>query len=191
MQKQPSSIIIDIIKNELALPDTSVWLRDQNREIPQDDGLYIAVGSTDETVIANNAEVQFDDSGAETIMTEIQSTTIRASIQIDVFSRSTEALLRRWEVLTAMTSQYAQQQMEQYQFRIFAVPNSFVNTSDAEGGSVINRYSIIFSTHAWYRKEKVLQSNDYYNDFDTRVDDEDTIGQPEGLIEFNIKEEGV
>ena len=40
----------------------------------------------------------------------------------------------------------------------------------------------------WYKKETVLNEEyDYYDDFTQRVDDAKTIGEAEGLIEFEIK----
>jgi hypothetical protein len=41
----------------------------------------------------------------------------------------------------------------------------------------------------WYEKVSDLPVYDYYNEFSTRVDDESTIGQEDGLIEFEIDED--
>lgn len=186
MDKLPEQIIVDILQTQLALESDQLWVRYQNEKIPPDDRLYIVVGMSDSQVISSvNTPTPTYDGMSETLQI-----VARENIQIDFLSRSLSALQRRWEVLAALNSVYSEQQQEIYQFKIFPVPSSFVNTSSAEGGSNINRFSIIIACRTWYRQEKVLQSpNDYYNDFDTRADDEVTISEPEGLIEFNIQEE--
>lgn len=185
MNKLPEQVIVDILQTQMELAVDQVWIRDQNTLIPGDNRLYVIVGMVDSQFISttNTPVVTYDG------MSEILQTVSRENIQIDILSRSTDAVYRRWEVLTALLSQYSQQQQEDQQFRIFTMPRSFVNSSNAEGGSNINRFSIVIACHAWYTQEKVLQSpDDYYNDFKTRVDDAATIGQTNGLIEFEIKE---
>lgn len=186
MNQLPEQIIVDILQNQMALNSEQVWIEDQNRLIPPDKRLYIIVGMSDSQVYSNvNTPVSTYDGMEEDI-----KVVYKANIQIDILSRDITALLRRFEVLTALNSVYSVQKQEENAFSIFRLPTSFVNSSAAEGGSNINRFSIIISCHAWYSKEKVLQSpNDYFNDFNTRVDDEETIDETTGLIEFEIKEE--
>lgn len=177
-------IIIDILRNELELNNANVWVRDQNKKIPNDQGLYIVVGMVDTKVIGNNNTITPTDAG----MTELQQVTMRQNIQIDIFSRSTDAITRRSEVLAALSSFYSQQLQERNSFKIFRIPTTFINSSGVEGGSNINRFSIIIACHTFFRKEKVLSSinGDYYDEFETRVDDANTIDQVDGLFEFTI-----
>ena len=95
---------------------------------------------------------------------------------------------RNWQVVAAMQSFYSQQQQELNNFKIFRIPQSFLNTSSAEGGSNINRFSITVPCFVWYRKDTILNSplGDYYDDFTTRVDDEQTIGTDTPIAEFEI-----
>ena len=188
MNELPESIVLNIIKSELSIPDGQIWIRDQNVDIPPDDELYVIVGATDEQIISNTSTVvpgTIADPGAAG-MTEIQEARSRVNIQIDILSRNITSLQRRWEIVTALTSVISQQAQEANYFSIFAIPSAFINTSDTEGGSKINKFSITIAAHAWYRKERVLTSSEYYDNFTTRVDDEDTIGQPNGLIEFPL-----
>ena len=188
MTPLPESIVLDIIKTEMALIDNTIWIRDQNVDIPNDEGLYVIVGAVDEQVFSNTSSIipgtVADPDAAG--MTEIQEARSRVNIQIDLLSRDIVALQRRWEVLTSLTSLTSVQAQETNSFSIFAIPSAFINTSDTEGGSKINKFSITIAAHAWYRKEKVLTSDgkQYYDNFTTRVDDKDTIDQPNGLIEF-------
>lgn len=196
MNELPESIIRTILIEEMTLPTADIWLRDQNVDIPNDDGLYIVVGAIDENIISNTSQsfagtrptpgAPIDPNLPD--MTEIQEVRLKTNIQIDILSRSVASLTRRWEVVAALASVTSRQAQEDNSFSIFAVPTSFVNTSATEGGSKINKFSITLSAHAWFRKEIVLQSNskDYYETFDARVDDKDTAGQPDGLIEFTL-----
>lgn len=177
-------VILNILITQMGLANDQGWVRYENELIPPDNRLYIVVGMVDTQVISNtNTPIPTYDG-----MSELLQVVSRENIQIDLFSRTIEALQRRTEALAVLNSIYSQQQQENQQFKIFKVPTSFVNTSAAEGGSNINRFSIIISCHTWFRQEKMLQSpDDYYKDFTTRVDDEKTINQPTGLIEFEIK----
>lgn len=179
-------LIIDIIAQQLDLSAERIWVRNQNRKIPPDNGLYVVVGMVDAAPISSTSDVTSTEDG----MIETQRVILSENIQIDVFSRDDAALRRRWEVMTALKSVYAQQVQEANYFKIYRMPRSFVNTSDAEGSSRLNRFTLTFPCQVWYKKEipLTLPGRDYYNDFDTRVDDANTIGEDEGLIEFNIKE---
>jgi len=184
MNSLAEQIILEIIKQELPLQNQRGWIRFQNKLIPEDTGLYVVVGMVDSQVMSNvNTSLPTDEG-----MTERQQVQMRENVQIDVFSRDNSALTRHWEILAALNSVYSVQMQEKNYFRIFQVPTSFVNTSAAEGGSNLNRFTIVVSCFVWYNKEKMLSSpnGDYYDDFTTRVDDENSIDKPHGIIEFEI-----
>lgn len=251
----PAQIVADIIIEEMSLPEASVWLRDQNAEIPNDQGLYIVVGMVQTHTIASVCYIepmtaenwdqenqvwdvggqQFDLTGQPVnydragevwdnpnqtfdqlppTMVQISEVQTQEMIQIEVLSRSNDALTRNWEVIAAIKSIYAQQMQEVNNFSIARLPLSFLNTSSAEGGSDLNRYTLTFPAFVWYTKAKVLVNNggDYYDDFSARVDDEKTIAttvsnydangetfdqpgqtydQPQPLVEFEINQEGI
>lgn len=181
-------VIVGILTQEMGLPQDNVWVRDQNKQIPPDTQLYITVGMVDSKVLSVVDTVISTDSPDG--MKEIQQVQTVDQIQIDIFSSTTEAIFRRWEILAALSSIYSVQQQEASYFKIYKIPRNFVNTSETEGGSRLNKFSMVISASVWYYKEKVLSTpnGDYYNDFDTRVDDEVSIGTDEGIIEFNISE---
>lgn len=189
MMDEVEKIFVDIINHEIDVNPANVWIQSQNVKIPTDpDKLFVAIGMVDAQVIANNNTVETPD---ENTINEVQEIVQRENIQIDIFSRDNKARTMRWEIQTALKSIFSQQQQEKNNFRIFRIPTSFVNSSEVEGTSELNRFSIVIPCHVWYRKVKTLSdtSSEYYDDFSTRVDDEQTIGQPNGLIEFNIKDE--
>lgn len=188
MNKEASSIIVDIIRQQMELPNKDVWVKDQTREIPNDNGLYVVVGMSDGQIYSSSNEMIHRDNDGTLEQVEIQTINARENIQVDIFSRSTDVLFRRWEIITALHSIYAKQQQELYNFKLCRIPNSFVNTSLAEGGSQLNRYSLLFPCLVWYRKERVLSatSNEYFDQFGVRADDANTISLDEGIFEFTI-----
>ena len=133
-------------------------------------------------------------------------------VQIDVCSKNMDAMIRNWEVIAAMNSFYSQSVQETNTFKIFRIPRGPINTSGAEGGSYLNRYTLTVPCFVWYRKEVVMTAGDYYDDFHTQVDDAHTLtsepqkydvpgqvwdtpgqtfDQPQPLITFEIDQEGI
>ena len=51
-------------------------------------------------------------------------------------------------------------------FRIFELPSSFINTSDLQGGSDINRFTIRIPTMV---TESKVKSADYYDTFQANI----------------------
>lgn len=229
-----SQLILQIIAEEMGLPAGSYWLRDQNKDIPNDQGLYVIAGMIDSApicvvsrmvdAVVNPNPTNYDkgqnwDGGASqtydqipTTQAEISEVQAREMIQVEIVSRSNDALMRNWEIVAALRSIFSTQTQEANQFKICRIPNSFLNTSYAEGAAQLNRYTLTFAAFVWYRKTKVLAAGDYYDDFSTRVDDEASIGstetnwdtnaetfdtpgqtydQPQPLAEFEINQEGI
>lgn len=197
MNSLAEQIIVDILANQMSLDSQNVWVRNQNKKIPPTDGVFVVVGMVDSQVMGvNKAEVpttipQPDPDPDIQTLTEKITVTTRDNIQIDILSRNTDAIIRRWEIMAALASTYSVQKQEENQFKIFRVPTSFVNTSEAEGGSNINRFSLIISCHVWYKKDTILAQGDIFTEFKTRVDDAKSIETDSGIIEFTIDENTV
>lgn len=189
MIKLSSQLMLDIIAAEMNLPVDQLWLRNQNKKIPNDDKLYIVAGIVDSQPYSNSTDFE----GTGDTYTETQTLVVKENIQIDVFSKGLVAAQRAWEVLAAMHSLFSQQMQESNNFKIFRLPTSFSDISSVEGGSQINRYTMIVVAHVWYRKTKALSQigGSYYDDFTQRVDDDKSIGTPEGVIEFEINSTGI
>ncbi len=183
-----AQLIINILTQEMQLHPDQIWVEDQTRKIPDGKGLFLTVGMADDRPISNTTYMESQTVDAVTTQHEINKVIASEDMQIDIFSRSNEATFRRMEIIMALQSIYAQQIQELYNFKIFKIPRSFVKTSAAEGGSNLNRYTITVPCFVWYIKDKVLATplGDYYDDFTTRVDDENTIGTNTPLIEFEI-----
>lgn len=185
MNTLAEQVIVDILAHEMDLNSQNVWVRDQNFKIPNTKDLFIVAGMVDSKVISVNKQEVPVTSPINSLNEKMMVVT-RDNIQIDIFSITTEAITRRWEILAALASTYSVQKQEENQFKIFRLPTNFVNSSGAEGGSNLNRFSLTIACHVWYRKESVLSRSEIFDTFDTRVDDAITIGEENGLIEFTI-----
>lgn len=181
------SAFVEILQQQLAdiIPADNIFIQDQNRKIPNDKNTYVAVRMVDGTTIANTNRTE---STAEGIK-EVQEVVMRENVQIDIFSKGTVPILERTRVLMALNSLFATEVQARYNFSIYRIPTSFVNSSSQEGGSQYNRFTMVVAAHVWYRHEIENPQPGYYNKFPARVDDEETIGEAEGLIEFEVKEE--
>ena len=88
---------------------------------------------------------------------------------IDISSRDNSARIRRHEVFMALNSYYSKQMQEKYGFRIFGLPSGFMNTSAAEGGTVVYRYSITFQCQYMRVYSRTITGYDYYKTFPASV----------------------
>lgn len=177
MQKSIEKILVDIIKHELNLPDTygttsrgdvipTVIIYAQNIKLFNTDKLQITVKSVNIDTWSNRSEFVTNQDGT---YSEIQDLNLQYMMQVDCYSRNNDAKNRFWEVITALKSTYAQQQMDIYNFKIGTIARTN-NISGIDGGSDINRYTITFNilTH----EQKITNVN-YYDKFRLTANDED------------------
>lgn len=158
---QIEEYIVDIIRKEMNLNQQNIWIHSQNRKIPpQSQELYVTVGCVDFLPISSKSRFDAENNS------EIQTVYGRASVQIDILSRSREARIRRAELLMALNSYYSKEVQDKHQFRIFELPARFINTSSLEGGSEINRFSLII--RAMISEDKVKET-DYYDTFNAKI----------------------
>lgn len=158
---QIEEYIVDIIRKEMNLNQQNIWIHSQNRKIPpQSQELYVTVGCVDFLPISSKSRFDAENNN------EIQTVYGRASVQIDILSRSREARVRRAELLMALNSYYSKEVQDKHQFRIFELPARFINTSSLEGGSEINRFSLII--RAMISEDKVKET-DYYDTFNAKI----------------------
>lgn len=189
MKKPTEEIFVEIIREFMGLAANQVVVRDQNFKIPNDQRLYVIVGMVDSRPYSAQSymETRFTEgSDPEPYEVEITRTQLRENIQIDILSRDKKAILQKNDVYLAINSIQCKQAQEQYLFKIARVPTNFINTSAAEGGSNLNRFTMTIPCLTWYVKENGMPAYDYYDQFKTRVDDENTIGTAEGIFEFEI-----
>lgn len=186
-------IIVNIIKLEMNLPNDQVWIRNQNVVIPGDNKLYVVVGMAGSIPMSNSVYMEQRGIDPDFEQWQITQVTQRESVQIDIISRSNDALTRNWEIVAAMQSFYSQQQQELNNFKIFRAPLNFIDGSYAEGSSQLNRYIITIPCMVWYRKERLLETplGDYFDTFTTEANDEQSIETDTPIAEFEINSGGI
>lgn len=177
MLKEIESIIQDILLQELSLPTSygtvngkvvpSVYIVAPNISLGTTDKLQIGIQSIGSKIVSNHVRSVFVPSstgGADT-MTQYNEATIDDNLQIDISSKNSDARTRRHEVFMALNSYFSKQLQEKYGFRIFGLPSGFMNTSGADGGSTIYRYSITFQCQYMRVYSRTVVGYDYYNQF--------------------------
>lgn len=158
---QIEEYIVDIIRTEMGLDQQHIWIQNQNRKIPpQSDNLYCVVGCVNFRPISSKSRFLSETDQEEQIVYG------RADVQIDLLSRSNEARERRAEVMMALNSFYSKNIQDKKQFKIFELPATFMNTSDLQGGSDINRFTIRIPTMI---SESKIKNTDYYDKFRANI----------------------
>lgn len=176
MNRSIEKILVDIIEHELNLPNNygetskndvipSVIIYNQNIKLFNTDKLQIVIKNINTSVYSNRSELMVGSNGT---LLEVQDLNLQKMMQIDCYSRNNDARDRYWEVIAALRSNYAQQQMDIYNFKLGTIAQAN-NISGIDGGSDINRYTITFTvlTH-----EQKTTSIDYYDKFQTVANNE-------------------
>jgi len=190
MIKEVEKIIIDILSHEMELPLT-YGINDEGNEVPvftigysnamlgTTDKVQISVQTMNVQPVANNSKLDI----SVTPPLERQYLSALQTLQVDIMSANTEARTRSYEIILALESIYSQQQQEKYQFKLNKSNTGFNNVSEAEGESNLNRFALTITAFTWYYKTK--QIPDYYDKFNIRADDEKTINEIDGILEFD------
>lgn len=165
----PEKFIVDILKTRLNLPADYgqyqgnvvpvISIGSQNVLLGTTDHMQIIVQSINDRVISQD---RYEDTLLGGGYQERIEQIIFSTMQVDIQSRNNEARDNRTLVLAALHSTYAQEQQEKNGCRIFAVPDSFINTGNIQGGSALNRWTIRFKMT--YKQVHTL-GIDYYDKF--------------------------
>lgn len=153
----PLQLFCDVIKNEMDLDDDQVYIYNQKYNIPTDDRLYIAIGVLFCKPFGNSS--RFSGDGDEELSANFQAT-----LSVNILSRGLDALNRKEEIVLALRSVYAQQQMEVNSFYIAPLPGNFVSLSEEDGSAIPFRFNISVAIHYFVKKAKGVE---YYDDFES------------------------
>ena len=178
---QIEEYIVDILRKEMNLDQQHIWIRAQNRKIPPNSqDLYVVVGVVDFLPISSKSYFK-QEIGSDELPTPVEHQVLygRANVQIDIFSRSNEARIRRGEILMALNSFYSKEVQDTKHFKIFELPSTFLNLSGLAGGSDINRFTMRFYAMIAETKDK---SSDYYEIFNEELHVEEK--SPAEIIEL-------
>lgn len=140
--------IVTILKAELQLDDSRVYIFNQKYQLPTDNGLLIAVGI--ETGKPFGAQSFLNPDGTET-----QTLNMSAMLWLDIVSRDTSALDRKEEIVMALNSQFAQSVQEKYSFHIGRLPPVPIPAlSEVEGSAIPYRFKIMMQVQYLVKKTK-------------------------------------
>lgn len=135
----PILLVADIIETAMGLSQGQVYLYNSKINIPIDSRLYVAIGVQSSQAFANRPRYVGTDSG----LTAIQSVNMKTTLSIDILSRSPVALNSKEQVLLALSSPYAEQQMELNSFQVAAISSSLKNLSQIDGTAIPYRFQFL------------------------------------------------
>lgn len=157
MVQEPIKIIADIISHEMNLSPERIFIFNDGRELPIDDGLYVVLNITSRPPFGIKSEYKTVDG----VFTQVTSMNVAERIIASVVSKNTEARKRAYEVQLAMSSYYSENQQQMNGFHIGKI-SSVTNNSALEGTSRLNRFDCEINVITAY--EKVAPVN-YYDAF--------------------------
>lgn len=132
---EPDLLLADIITIFMGLDATRVIVSSENYNPPKDQGIYITI-QTDPTDIMGVSQIFNPATNSEE-----SSLSAFQRLTVNITSRDRSALQRKEEVVMALTSNYAQQQMEKQQCRIFR-EGPILDLSFIEASKALHRYQI-------------------------------------------------
>lgn len=160
MSTEPIKNIRDILLAELGLKDEQVMLNNQRFAIPPDDRLYLTISLLGSRTFAVRNKFEEDSTTGE--LHEHQGINRQEMVSLMVFSKSSAARERNWEIAPALSSVRAEQSMAKYSYSIGRLPTTMNDASEKEGTSRLNRYSLTFNVLVKYEKIKPVEFFDEF-----------------------------
>lgn len=154
-------LFCNVIQHEMGLASDQVYIWDQKLNIPKDERLYVAVGVA--SLKPFGVTNRFNTSGSPV---SDQSVNMMAKLDVNILSRGPAARERREEVLLALTSLYAEQQMSTNSFLIARLSSGFNNLSDIDGDAIPYRFVISVNMQYFFKKR---QAAPYFDDIPAAV----------------------
>lgn len=166
-------VVKDILESEMSLTPASTLPEDQrviiwrqNYTLPKKDWLIVILSESPGKTMASTTTP----ASVTGNMNELQEVLMAKQINIDVFSRNTDAWERKEEVVMALSSTYSQQKQDAHGFVIFPCPTPFVDVSEAEGAGNVFRFRTTFTAHVRYSKTKAITYYDKFQDVEVTDD---------------------
>jgi hypothetical protein len=138
----PLELVCDIIQTTMGLSQGQVYQWDQKINIPIDSALYVAVGVQSTRPFGNRPKYTGGGSNGAPL-TAIQTVNIVEVVSIDILSRSSIARDQKEQILLALSSPYAEAQMELNSFFVGPLSTSFVNLSHIDSAAIPYRFQIL------------------------------------------------
>lgn len=149
-----TKFIADIIAKELGLAPDQVLIENQKFTLPPDKRLYVSIKTLTSRAISNRNHFVDGDSA--------QSVNMVSPVDIGIYSRTTEALTRKEEVVMALNSNYAKNQQQLNSFLIGKV-GTIVPLSNIDGAAIPFFFNINVNIQYAVSKQKPV---DYFDSFE-------------------------
>lgn len=164
----PLILFCDILRHEMGLAADQVYLWDQKIFELTDSRPFIAVSVPICKPFGNISSFTSEVSG----LNQNQAVNMMAQVDIDIISRGPAARDRKEEIILALNSVYAEQQMEANSFYIGRISKHFINLSYVDGAAIPYRYKISCQMQYLFNK---VQAAQYFDTFSEVEIVEDTI----------------
>lgn len=157
MNIEPVVAVGQIIANQMNLGFDRIFLQNDGRELPKDDGLYIVLSITSRPPYGIKSEFK----QINGVFTQVTSMNVAEKIIASVVSKDTSARTRAHEVQLAMSSYFSENMQQMQGFHIGKI-STVTNNSDLEGTSRLNRFDCEINILTAYKKQQAVN---YYNTF--------------------------
>lgn len=153
-------LIRKLIQEYMDLDPTRVVIYNQPAAIPPVDGLWVAVQFEFSRPLSNRSSYKqnADDSGE---LDQVQDSNFQSHFTIKIMSKDETALMRKEEVLMALTSDLSQRYQEDNSFLLSFI-GDIRDVSEVEASARLYRYDIEVIALDWYKKSKTVPSYDNY-----------------------------
>lgn len=149
--------ILQILVNEMELPEDRIWAYNQDNDIPRDSNLFIILSYGSRKPFSNNIKYRPTADGLE----EVQSMNVCEEVIISLLSRNNEARDRAYEPHMAMNSTFSRQLQGKEHIHISIIGDVW-DASFLEETSRINRFDCKIRVFKSYDKVKAV---DYYDKY--------------------------
>lgn len=159
--REPIKIIADILSHELNLGADRIFIYNDGRPLPKDDGLYISLCINEMFPYANNNKQK----DINNVYKEKISLNYRQKIIASVVSKDSSARIAAYDASMALNSIYSEQMQEKYGCHIGGVAR-VTDASFLEETARLNRFDVAINVISWAERIKEI---DYYDtgDVDT------------------------
>ena len=130
-------LVADIVRKFMGLGDQYVYIMNQKIVPVTDDKVRIAVSSLAPKSFGTSKGYEGND--------EVISTSILLPVDITIYSKTTEAMIRKEEVIAALQSDYSQRQQSFNAFSIGRLPFAMATIGNVEGASIPFAYNLSFN----------------------------------------------
>lgn len=155
MNREPVKVIADIISHEMDLPNDRIFIYNDGRELPKDDGLYIVLSVMSRPPFGVKSSYKETEDG----LVEVQTLNVKETIIASAVSKNTDARTRAYEVQMAINSVFSEQKQEEYGCHISMIA-PVRDMSFLENTARLNRFDTEITLLAAYEKVKDI---DYFN----------------------------